>query len=187
VVRLPPRRLSHLARLLLRETLSGPWLRMIDEEDFQRLLPMAWEWANAQEEFILERGASLGPIYSSDAERVGIKEPSRVRVLIVDRIPVPEDEQLAEAAARSLIITSACRGVAIGHGIIIRLDCWGDRELMVHQLIHVAQCERAGGLESFVYQYLCQRQTCPTFTVGSFENEARGMARQICAAPMAKF
>ena len=76
---------------------------MIDEDDFQRLLPLAWEWAKAQEEFILERGASLGPIYSIDAERVGIKEASRVRVLIVDRIPVPEDEELAEAASRSLI------------------------------------------------------------------------------------
>jgi hypothetical protein len=157
---------------------------MIDEGEFQRLFPLAWDWAKAQEEFILERGASLGPIYSIDAERVGIKDPSRVRVLIVDRIPVPEDEDLAEAASRSLIITAACRGVAIGHGIIIRLDCWGDRELMVHQLIHVAQCERAGGFEPFLYQYLSQRQTCATFTLGSYEDEARGMARQICTFPL---
>jgi hypothetical protein len=160
---------------------------MIDEGEFQRLFPLAWDWAKAQEEFILERGASLGPIYSIDAERVGIKDPSRVRVLIVDRIPVPEDEDLAEAASRSLIITAACRGVAIGHGIIIRLDCWGDRELMVHQLIHVAQCERAGGFEPFLYQYLSQRQTCATFTLGTFEDEARGMARQICAVPVVNF
>lgn len=160
---------------------------MIDEGEFQRLFPLAWDWAKAQEEFILERGASLGPVYSIDAERVGIKDPSRVRVLIVDRIPVPEDEELAEAASRSLIITAACRGVAIGHGIIIRLDCWGDRELMVHQLIHVAQCERAGGFEPFLYQYLSQRQTCATFTLGSFEDEARAMARQICAFPVVNF
>jgi hypothetical protein len=159
---------------------------MINEGEFQRLLPLACEWAKAQEEFILERGASLGPIYSVDAQRVGVKDVSRVRVLIVDRIPVPEVDDLADAASRSLIISAACRGVAIGHGIIIRLDCWGDRELMVHQLIHVAQCERAGGLEPFLYQYLSQRQTCATFTLGSFEDEARGMARQICGTQVAQ-
>src|SRR6476660_2338420 len=64
---------------------SGLCCAMSDEDDCQRLLPLAEEWAKAQEEFILERGASLGPIYSIDAERVGIKEASRVRVLIVDR------------------------------------------------------------------------------------------------------
>jgi hypothetical protein len=56
---------------------------------------------------------------------------------------------------------------------------------MLHQLVHVAQCERSGGLETFVQQYLCDRQTCATFTVGSLEEEARGIAREICATDTA--
>ena len=154
---------------------------MIDQETFQHLLPLAYQWAKAQEEFILARGASLGPAQIADARLVGVQEYSRVRVLVVDRIPLPDHKELAEAAARTDIITGASRGVAIGHGIIIRADRWGDRELILHQLVHVAQCERSGGLESFVAQYLSDRHTCATFTVGSFEDEARRIAREICA------
>ena len=156
---------------------------MIDQETFQHLLPLAYQWAKAQEEFILARGASLGPAQIADARLVGVQDYSRVRVLVVDRIPLPDHKELAEAAARTDFITSASRGVAIGHGIIIRADRWGDRELILHQLVHVAQCERSGGLESFVEQYLSDRHTCATFTVGSFEDEARRIAREICATP----
>jgi len=46
--------------------------------------------------------------------------------------------------------------------------------------VHVAQCERSGGLEAFVEQYLADRTTCADFTVGSLEDEARGLAREIC-------
>lgn len=80
------------------------------------------------------------------------------------------------------ILTDASRGVTIGHGIIIRADGWQNRELLLHQLVHVAQCERSGGLESFVGEYLCDRRTCADFSVGSLEDEARGLAREICAA-----
>ena len=158
---------------------------MIDQENFERLLPLACEWARTQEKFILEEGAPLGPRYSADARRIGVQDCSRVKVLIVDRIPMPENAELAEAARRRHIMTEASRGVTIGHGIIIRADSWSDRELMLHQLVHVAQCERSGGLEAFVQQYLCDRQMCHTFTAGSFEKEARQIAREICAADTA--
>jgi hypothetical protein len=72
--------------------------------------------------------------------------------------------------------------VAIGYGIIIRADAWRDRESLVHQLVHVAQCERCGGLEPYVHRYLRDRQSCPEFTVGAMEDEARGKAREICAS-----
>jgi hypothetical protein len=155
---------------------------MIDQQTFEHLAPLAYEWAKAQEELILARGSSLGAKAAADALRVGVEDPSRVRVLVVDRIPMPANEELAEASRRTHIITAACRGVAIGHGIIIRADAWGERELLVHQLVHVAQCERSGGLEPFVHEYLCDRRTCANFTVGSLEEEARRTAREMCAA-----
>jgi hypothetical protein len=159
--------------------------RMVDQEKFKHLLLLAYEWAKTQEKFILERGIPLGTRYLADACRVGIHDCSRVKVLIVDRIPMPENAELAEAARRSQIISDTSRGVTIGHGIIIRADSWGNRELMLHQLVHVAQCERNGGLEAFVQRYLCDRQTCAKFTVGSFEEEARRIAREICAGDAA--
>ena len=155
---------------------------MIDKQTFDEFSPLAREWAKTQEEFILALGSPLRAAALADAVRVGVQDPERVRVLVVERIPLPADERLAEASRRNDIITDACRGVAIGHGIMIRGDSWGDRELLLHQLVHVAQCERCGGLDAFVLEYLLDRQSSPTFTVGTLEKEARNTARAICAA-----
>lgn len=158
---------------------------MIDHDTFDQLLPVACEWAQAQEEVILSRGTPLDGRYTADAQRVGVQDTGRVRILVVDRMPLPEDEALAAAARGTQIITDASRGVALGHGIMIRADAWGDRELVLHQLVHVAQCERSGGLEPFVYQYLRDRHDCGEFSVGGLEEEARKIARNICATDAA--
>ena len=154
---------------------------MITQEDFERLLPLASQWAKRQESDILEHGVSLTRDQTADALRAGVREPNRVRILVVDRIPLPDNEELAEAARQARIITDSSRGVAIGHGIIIRADSWQNRELLLHQLVHVAQCERSGGLENFVSTYLLDRRSSPDFSFGSLEDEARGVAREICA------
>jgi len=152
----------------------------MNEKTFQDLLPLAFQWAKAQEDFVLARGTSLGPRYTEDALHVGVQDCARVRVLVVDRIPMPENRELADAARVGHIITEASRAVAIGHAIIIRADCWSDRELMVHQLVHVAQCERCGGLEPYLGRYLSDRHSCTDFTAGSFEEEARRTAHDLC-------
>lgn len=155
---------------------------MIDQETFQQLLPCAYQWAKTQEELILARGAPLGGQHAADALQVGVQESSRVRVLVIERLPLPDDERLAKVARSCSIITLASRGAGIGHGIMIRADCWGDRELLVHQLVHVAQCERCGGLEPFVEEYLRERLNSANFTIGPLEEEARRVAREICTA-----
>jgi hypothetical protein len=48
-------------------------------------------------------------------------------------------------------------------------------------MVHVAQCERSGSLESFVMEYISDRRMSPHFSVGSLEDEARGLARELCA------
>ena len=118
----------------------------------------------------------------ADARLAGVRDCERVRVLVVDRIPLPESGELADAARRTRIITEDTRCVGFGHAVMIRAEAWGDRELLLHNLVHVAQCERSGGLEQWIRQYLFDRQTCATFTVGSLEDEARRIAREICAA-----
>jgi hypothetical protein len=154
---------------------------MIDQKEFDRLAPKACQWATAQEAYILQQGVPLTAAEMADARKAGVQDPARVRVLVVDRIPLPEDKELADAARQAQIITDASRGGAIGHGIMIRADSWKNRELLLHQLVHVAQCERSGGLESFVIEYLLDRRTSPDFSLGSLEDEARTRAREICA------
>jgi hypothetical protein len=153
---------------------------MADKNDFKHLLPAAYQWAKAQEDFVLAHGLALSPKHCEDARLAGVQDCNRVRVLVVDRIPLPDSPELAYAARFVGIMSEATRGVAIGHALIIRADSWGDRELLLHNLVHVAQCERSGGLENWVRQYLCDRCTCASFTIGSLEEEARGLAREIC-------
>jgi hypothetical protein len=153
---------------------------MIDQKEFDRLAPLACEWAKSQEAYILRHGVKLAADQIADAGRAGVKDTGRVRVLVVDRIPLPEGKDLADAARRAQIITDSSRAVAIGHGIIIRADSWQNRELLLHQLVHVAQCERSGGLESFVSEYLQDRRGSRDFSLGPLEDEARSLARQIC-------
>jgi hypothetical protein len=153
---------------------------MINHEKFERLVPVACEWVRGQQEFILACGVPLTEPQIEDARRAGVKDPSRVRVLVVDRIPLPVNPDLAEAARSTQIITHASHGLAFGYGIVIRADRWGDRELLVHNLVHVAQYENSADLESSVRGYIQDRRECTKFSVGSFEEEARSIARQIC-------
>ena len=154
----------------------------VDQETFEYLLPLAYQWAKAQEEFVLAHGNPLGPRHAHDAVLAGVQNCARVRVLVVDRFPVPEDPDLAEAARRIGIITEDTRCMGFGHALIIRVDAWNDRELVLHNLVHIAQCERSGGLAQWVRQYLGDRARCPDFTLGSVEEEARRTAREICSA-----
>jgi hypothetical protein len=158
---------------------------MIDQTTFEQLLPLAYEWTKAQEEFVLAHGTALSPQHMADARLAGVQDCERIRILVVDRISLPEDGELAEAARSARIITEDTRCVGFGHAIIIRAEAWGDRELLAHNLVHIAQCERSGGLEQWVRQYLFDRQNSATFTMGSLEDEARRVAREICAAEMA--
>jgi hypothetical protein len=153
---------------------------MIDEKEFDRLVPVAAQWAKSQEKYILQHGVPLNAGQMTDARNAGVKDVARIRVLVVNRIPLPDDKELAQAARQAQIITEASRGIAIGHGIVIRADSWRDRELLLHQLVHVAQCERSGSLEKFVSEYLRDRNSSRNFSPGSLENEARGLARELC-------
>jgi hypothetical protein len=154
---------------------------MTNPQIIDELLPLAVQWAQSQEELILSRGAALTPQHNADAQRAGVQDCARVRVLVVERLPLPDNERLAAVARGRNIVTTATRGAGMGHGVIIRADCWGDRELLVHQFVHVAQSERLGSLERFVEQYLRERLTSASFTIGPLEEEARRLAREICA------
>jgi hypothetical protein len=174
--------LDLLRLLLFPRSSPHPSHDVIDQETFEQLLPLAYQWAKTQEEFVLAHGTPLGSQHMADARRAGVRDVERVRVLVVDRIPLPEGGELADAVWRTRIITADTRCVGVGHAIIIRAEAWGDRELLLHNLVHVAQCERSGSLEQWIRDYLLDRHTSPTFTVGSLEDEARRIAREICAA-----
>jgi hypothetical protein len=123
-------------------------------DQFDRLLPLAARWAERLEDRILREGQPLLEQEIADAKILGVRHPGRVRLLCLASVPVPEDPLLRAAAAAVQFLTPATRGLALRYGLFVRSDCWRDRRLIAHELVHTAQYERLGGIEPFLRQYL---------------------------------
>lgn len=149
-------------------------------DEFVALLPLACAWAEEQEQTILRDGAPLSPDQAVDARWIGVSHPERVRLLSVDRIPVPAHPGLRRAAEHTGLISSMTIGLTLRYGIFIREDLWGDRSLVVHELVHTFQYERLGGFLPFLRQYLLECITVG-YPAAPMEQEAKRMERERCA------
>jgi hypothetical protein len=152
---------------------------MITAEEFKALLPLACEWAAAQEQRILTIGEPLSAGALVDARRVGVGAPERVRLLYVSEIPVPQHPALRAAAAQTGLISPLTGGLALRYGIFIRSDCRSYRSMVVHELGHTAQYERLGGFDSFLRQYLFECLTVG-YPEAPLEQEVVSLTAQIC-------
>ena len=154
------------------------YCQLMNKEDviaqFPSLFPLAVKWATEQERLILEHGVALTPEELEDALAVGIQKTSQMRLLAVSVIPRPDHPQLREACDAIDFLTMATRGLTLGYGIFIRQDCWRDRALVAHELVHVAQYERFGGIDPFLRTYLTECLTAG-YANSPLEREASGV------------
>jgi hypothetical protein len=127
---------------------------MISQAEFEILLPLACDWAEKQERNILHNGVALSALQMTDARNAGVAAPENVRHLRVTGIPSPEHPGLRAAAVATNLISPSTWGMTLRYGIFIRQDGWGDRRLLVHELVHVSQYERLGGFFQFFQKYL---------------------------------
>jgi len=155
-------------------------MNVITAQQFEKLLPLAVEWAAEQERSILQSGAPLSEPQLADARQVGVLSPERVRLLQVAQIPVPKDPALAAAAAGTRLISPSTGGMTFRYGIFIRSDCWGRRSLVAHELVHVTQYERLGSLEAFLRPYLMECIWPPFYPNGPMEQEAVKVSGRLC-------
>lgn len=123
-------------------------------QQFEILLPLVCSWAAEQEADILARGVALSPRQLEDSKIAGVKHPEKVRLLRVERVPMPTHPALVEAGRITGLVSSSTAGLTLRHGIFIRADFWGDRGLLIHEMVHVGQYERLNGIEPFLRQYL---------------------------------
>src|SRR6266404_1459336 len=153
----------------------------ITPEQFEVLLPLACQWARAQEQHILAAGAPLSQMALADARRVGVSQPERVCILYVPEIPVPEHPALRAAAEQTQLISPLTRGLTLRYGIFIRADCASSRQMVVHELGHTAQYERRGGFEPFLRQYLSECLTIG-YPEAPMEQEVISLTALICGS-----
>ena len=144
--------------------------------------PIAVRWVRWQERKILRYGVPLTRAEVADAQMAGVMHPERVRLLVVDALPWPCASRLAWLYdAIGLEVHATC-GLTLGYGIFVRRDCWRERPLIAHELVHVAQYERLGGISQFLRPYLTDCLTAGYFNC-AFETEARRVAERLCPAP----
>lgn len=122
------------------------------------IVPLAVSWAKERSADILVKGAPLTAEECELAERMGVSQPERIRVQMVDRLPVPENPVLAQVAESTGLLGPNMVGLTLGYGLYI---CNGhrNRSLVSHECRHVFQYERAGSIESFLSMYLGQIAT----------------------------
>ena len=153
----------------------------IISEQFETLLPLACQWAAAQEQRILAQGEPLSNLELADARRIGVAAPERVRLLYVPEIPIPAHPALRAAAEETQLISPLTGGLTLRYGIFIRSDCRFHREMVVHEFGHTAQYERFGGFEPFLRQYLFECLTVG-YPEAPMEQEVIRLTARICGS-----
>lgn len=154
---------------------------MITPQQFAEIFPLAVVWIEQQENHILQNGVQLTPAQVSDAQLVSIVNPRKVRLLKVNQVPLPDEPSLRTAAQMIGLITANTIGLTLRYGVFVRRDFWNDRKIVVHELVHVAQYERLGGISQFLQKYL---QECITigYPQAPMEQEAITILNKILAA-----
>jgi len=145
---------------------------------FEKVIPLTARWAEALEARILHEGVPLSEGELADARALGVRQPERVRLLCLASVPTPDDVTLRTAAAAVQFLTPATRGLALRYGIFVRRDCWRERGLIAHELVHTAQYERLGGIEPFLRQYLHECLTIG-YPAAPMEQEAIAAASRL--------
>ena len=117
------------------------------------IAPATARWAADQERHSLAEGQPLNHEALAFALELEITEPESIRVLEVKSVPLPAPRPLVKLATRWGIPVFEPAGMALGRGIYL-LD--GHSRILRHELVHVAQYERLGGIEPFMRQYLTE-------------------------------
>ncbi len=137
-----------------------------------KLLPQAIKWVELRSAEILLTGKPLTPAGIAVAQSVGVLDPDRIRVELVESLPLPDDQMLRDVALQTGLLGPDMAGVTFGHGIYACIDHVTNR-LLAHECRHVFQYEDAGSIAAFLPVYLQD-----IVQYGYFESPFEADARQ---------
>lgn len=135
------------------------------------LLPRAIVWAEEQARQAASSGRNLTEREQEVARGVGVAQLEKVRVRVVDALPLPEEPTLRAAALQTGLLGPGMVGLTLGHSIFV---CRGHEtlRLLSHELRHVYQYEQAGSISAFLPGYL-QQIVQFGYAGSAFEKDAR--------------
>lgn len=146
------------------------------------LLLCASLWVHRRQAEILRDGVPLTAVQRELAAVLGIVAVDRIRVVNAAVVPMPLPGWLRAYAQRAGWISRHIAGMTLGHGIVIREEYAADLRLLAHELAHVGQYERLGGIVRFMRQYL-RECAWPGYPHGALEREAQ--AAEACGSAVA--
>lgn len=142
-------------------------------------VPLAEAWVRMREAEILATGVPLSEEEMAAAFAIGVSRPESVRLQSVQQIPTFEHWLLKPLAMVADGFFAQTAGLTLNHAIYIRSDHWRDRRLVIHELVHVAQFERMGGIRPFLKAYF-RECLVPGYPLGPLEQEAIQTSARIC-------
>jgi len=157
---------------------SDRWLAL---RGLPLIVPAAAAWVWQRERAVLRKGVLLSAAQNADARALGVRHPERVRLHRVTAITTFEHPLLVPLAWATRFAFAQVLGLTLRYAILIQNDRWGDRELVAHELAHVAQYERFGGIAPFLSAYLRECLDAG-YPFGPLEQEAVREAARIAAS-----
>ena len=127
----------------------------VDAEWLNSVAPRAVAWYAQQEAALLPRGRLLTPAEVQLARDMGVQRPEQVRVLVWSDFPFPDDPILAKELKGLGMGSRNVGGFGLGYVVLVKPKYDGERWLLAHELVHVAQRERLG-TDAFVRRYLLE-------------------------------
>ncbi len=119
------------------------------------LLPRAIAWAEREAQRVAMTGTPLTEIEQGWARTVGVSQPERIRTVLVDAVPSPDDPLLHAAVKQTGMLGPDTCGLTLGYAIFIHRGDESPR-LLSHEMRHVYQYEQAGSIAAFLSVYLEQ-------------------------------
>jgi hypothetical protein len=125
------------------------------QAELPALLPRAIAWAEAEANLVAQTGQTLTDTSQALARRVGVAHPDRIRVAVVELLPMPEDPELRAAAVQTGLLGPQMAGLTLDYSVFARRGyvTW---RLLSHEFRHVFQYEQAGSIAAFLPIYLQQ-------------------------------
>lgn len=143
----------------LRRLLLGIRLKYTSDVDLELILPVltktATEWAEGQALHVASVGFKLPADLITVAKTVGVRHPEKIRVKIVDKIPIPDDPLLKQIALKMNVLGPNAIGLTLGYSIFL-VQGFDDLRLISHECRHVQQYESYGSIPEFLATYLRQ-------------------------------
>ncbi len=122
-------------------------------QEIEYFLPRLLDWYAKAETELLAQGRPLNPAEIRIAGVLGIRQPDRVRIVVQERFPVPDDAELRAETEASGMGSEDAR--TMGDAILLKPYLHEDPYVIAHELVHLAQHDRMGR-EAFMRRYLTE-------------------------------